>query len=144
MILMKLSWLVLEGLLIWFFLFYGSGAALALAVLMILLPLASLPVNLYLKKKLKITIEAAVSQRKGDEGTITVTVHNPTMLPALRLQCDVTVQNQLNREKNSRKLMTYALPRKKQKNTFRCLVTFHRNFNYKCLVPCVFVFWQLL
>ena len=39
MIFMKLSWLVLEGLLIWFFLYFGSGPALALAVLMLLVPL---------------------------------------------------------------------------------------------------------
>ena len=39
MIFMKLSWLVLEGLLLWFFLYFGSGPALALAVLMLLIPL---------------------------------------------------------------------------------------------------------
>lgn len=119
MIFMKLSWLVLEGLLIWFFLDCGSGIALALSVLMVLIPLISLPVNLYLKKQLKITIEAAVSQRKGDEGTITVMVWNPTPFPALRIRYDVVVRNQLNREKHSQKIMTYALSKKKQKNTLR-------------------------
>ena len=119
MIAMKLSWLVLEGLLVWFFLYCGSGPALALAVLMVLAPLVSLPINLYLKKQLKITIEAAVSQRKGDEGTITVTVQNPTAFPALRIRYDVVVLNQLNREKHSRKIMTYALSKKKQNNTLR-------------------------
>ena len=119
MILMKLSWLVLEGLLLWFFLYFGSGPALALAVLMLLIPLVSLPINLYLRKRLSIKIEAAVSQRKGDEGSITVTVQNPTMFPALRIRYDVVVLNQLNREKHSQKIMTYALPKKKQKNTLR-------------------------
>lgn len=119
MILMKLSWLVLEGLLVWFFLYFGSGVALALAVLMLLIPLISLPIHLYLKKHLNIKIEAAVSQRKGDEGSITVTIHNPTVFPALRIRCDLVVQNQLNREKHSQKIMTYALPKKKQKNTLR-------------------------
>ena len=119
MIFMKLSWLVLEGLLIWFFLYFGSGPALALAVLMLLIPLVSLPINLYLKKQLTIKIEAAVSQRKGDEGSITVTVRNPTALPALRIRYDVVVLNQLNREKHSQKIMTYALPKKKQRNTLR-------------------------
>ena len=119
MIFMKLSWLVLEGLLIWFFLYFGSGPALALAVLMLLIPLVSLPINLYLKKQLTIKIEAAVSQRKGDEGSITVTVRNPTAFPALRIRYDVVVLNQLNREKHSQKIMTYALPKRKQKNTLR-------------------------
>ena len=119
MIFMKLSWLVLEGLLVWYFLYFGSGVAFALSVLMVLIPLVSLPMNLYLKKKLNIGIEAAVSQRKGDEGSITVTIHNPTMFPALRICCDVTVLNQLNREKHSQKIRTYALPKKKQKNILR-------------------------
>ena len=119
MIFMKLSWLVLEGLLLWFFLYFGSGPALALVVLMLLIPLISLPINLYLRKQLIIKIEAAVSQRKGDEGSITVTVQNPTAFPALRIRYDVVVLNQLNREKHSQKIMTYALPKKKQRNTLR-------------------------
>lgn len=115
MIAMKLGWLVLEGMLIWFFLYFGSGVALALTVLMILIPLCSLPVNLYLKKQLAVSVEAAVSQRKGDEGSITVKLDNPTVFPALRICCDVAVQNQLNREKHTQKVMTYVFPRKKQK-----------------------------
>ena len=67
MIMMKLSWLVLEGLLFWSFLYAGSGSALALAVLMILMPLCLLLVNLHLKKHLTVSIDAAVSLRKGDE-----------------------------------------------------------------------------
>ena len=119
MIVLKLSWLVLEGLLLWFFLYYGSGVALALGMGMLLIPLISLPVDLYLKKQLNIRIEAAVSQRKGDDGSIVVTIQNPTRLPVLRIRCDVVVQNQLNREKHSEKLLTYALPKRKQKNTLR-------------------------
>lgn len=119
MIAMKLGWLVLEGLLIWFFLYLGTGIALALAVVMVLIPLCTLPVNLYLKKQLAVSVEAAVSQRKGDDGKITVKLQNPTVFPALRIRCDVVVQNQLNREKNSQKIMTYVLPKKKQKNTLR-------------------------
>ncbi|MBR2310450.1 MAG: DUF58 domain-containing protein [Oscillospiraceae bacterium] len=119
MIVLKLSWLVLEGLLLWFFLYYGSGVALALGMGMFLIPLISLPVDLYLKKQLNIRIEAAVSQRKGDDGSIVVTIQNPTRLPVLRIRCDVVVQNQLNREKHSEKLLTYALPKRKQKNTLR-------------------------
>lgn len=119
MIFMKLSWLVLEGLLIWFFLYYGSGAALALSALLILIPLVSLPVNLYLKKQLIVSIGAPVSQRKGDEGSIVLTIQNPTVFPVLRICCDVAAQNQLNRERHSQRIMTYALPRGKQKNTLR-------------------------
>ena len=119
MILMKLGWAVLEGLLVWAFLYHGSGPALALALLMVLLPLIALPVHLYLKKHLTFALQANVSQRKGDEGTITLTVHNPTLLPALRIRCDLEVCNQLNRETHRMQIRTYALGRKKQINTLR-------------------------
>ena len=119
MIVMKLCWLLLEVLLIWFFLYLGSGAALALAVLMVLIPLVSLPVHLYLKKYLQIRIEAAVSLRKGDSGSIAVIVENQTLLPGLRICCDVVVQNQLNLEKQCETLMTYAIPGRKQKSELR-------------------------
>ena len=119
MIAMKLGWLVLESLLLWFFLYFGSGIALALAALMVLLPLCTLPVNLYMKKQLTVSVEAAVSQRKGDEGSITVTLDNPTVFPVLRIRCDVAVQNQLNREKHTLKIITCVFSKKKQKCSLR-------------------------
>ena len=67
MIAMKLTWLVLEALLLGCFSWFGSGAALALFGLLILVPLGTIPISLHLRKKLKISIEASVSQRKGDE-----------------------------------------------------------------------------
>ena len=114
MIAMKLTWLVLEALLLWCFAWFGSGAALALFGLLILVPLATIPISLHLRKKLKISIEASVSQRKGDEGTITVKLENPTFLAALRVRCDVMVQNQLNRESLKHQILTWAPPRKVQ------------------------------
>ena len=86
---------------------------------MILMPLCLLLVNLHLKKHLTVSIDAAVSLRKGDEGTISIRIGNPTVLPAFRIRCDVAVRNQLNRETRSETLMTYALAKKKQTNTLR-------------------------
>ena len=83
MITMKLGALVLEALLLWCFAYFGSGTALALALLLVLMPLGTLPISLRLKKKLAISVEAAVSQRKGDEGSITVKLENPTIFPEL-------------------------------------------------------------
>lgn len=117
MIATKLSWLILESLLCWLFLYFGSGAALALAVLMILIPLCSLPVNLYLRKKLQIYIEAPVIQRKEDTGYIQITIRNPTFFSALRIHCRVQMYNQLNRENICRKIMTCAIAGKKQKSS---------------------------
>ena len=114
MIAMKLTWLVLEALLLVCFAWFGSGAALALFGLLILVPLGTIPISLHLRKKLKISIEASVSQRKGDEGTITVKLENPTFLSALRVRCDVMVQNQLNRESIKHQILTWAAPRKVQ------------------------------
>ena len=114
MIAMKLGWLALEVLLLWCFAWFGSGVSLALALLLILVPLGTIPISLHLRKKLEISIEAAISQRKGDEGTITVKLENPTIFAALRVRCDVMVQNQLNRQTLKQQILTWAAPKKVQ------------------------------
>ena len=119
MIAMKLGWLVLEGLLIWCFAWFGSGVALALALLLVLVPLCTIPISLHLRKKLEVGIEAALSLRKGDEATITVKLENPTIFAALRVRCDVVVQNQLNRETLKQHILTWAGPKKMQKCSLR-------------------------
>lgn len=116
---MKLSWLMLEGLFVWCFGYYGSSVALALAALMVLIPVCSVFVNLYLKKKLRIHIEAPMIQRKGDPGRILVTIQNPTVFSALRIRLDLEVCNQLNRQRHCEKIMTHALGKTKQKNPLR-------------------------
>ena len=115
MIPMKLGWLVLEALLLWCFAWFGSGVALALALLLLLVPLCTIPISLHLRKKLEVGIEAALSLRKGDEATITVKLSNPTIFAALRVRCDVVVQNQLNRETLKHHILTWAGPKKTQK-----------------------------
>ena len=119
MIAMKLSWLALEILLVWCFAWFGSGVALALALLLILVPLCTLPISLYLRKRLRIGVESALSLRKGDEATVTVKLENPTVLAALRVRCDVMAQNQLNRETLKQQILTWAGPRKTQKCSLR-------------------------
>lgn len=119
MIFMKFSWLVLESMLAWYFLYFGSTAALALGLVLILIPLGSIPVNLYLRKRLIVTAETEVSLRKGDEGYITVTIHNPTVFPVLRLCCNVTVHNQLTREDSSLRISTYAMAGRTVKSNLR-------------------------
>ena len=119
MIATKLSWLVLEALLLWCFAWFGSGAALALALLLILVPLGTIPVSAYLKNKLGIAVESATGLRKGDEGTITVKVENPTVFPAFRVRCDIVVRNQLNRETVRQQVFTWVAPKKEQQCTLR-------------------------
>ena len=119
MIPMKLGWLVLEALLMLCFLYFGSVAALALALLLILVPVCTVPISLFQRRKLSVRIEATVSQRKGDEGTVTVKLENPTIFPALQVRCDVVIQNQLNREKLDHRMVTWMLPKKTQNCALR-------------------------
>lgn len=114
MIAMKLGWLVLESLFLWFFLYFGSSGALALAAVLVLIPLVSLPVNLLLRKSLTATLDSSGSLRKGDEGFFTLKLHNPTFFPALMVSCEVMVENQLNRENVLQNLYTCVFPMKEQ------------------------------
>lgn len=114
MIAMKLCWLVLEALLVWCFAYFGSVEALALAALLILMPVCTIPVSIFLRKKLVVRIAAASSQRKRENGIVTVKIENPTILPVLRLGCEVRTQNQLNLQSQKLRLFTWILPKSTQ------------------------------
>ena len=119
MITMKLGWAVLEGICVWLILYYGSSGALALGAMLLILPLGSLPVHLCLRKRLRVRVEAPAVERKGDEGSVTVWLENPTLLPALRIRCRVTVRNQLNGESCTQHVMTWAFPKGKRRASLR-------------------------
>ncbi len=119
MIAMKLGWAVLEGICVWSFLYYGSGGALALAAVLLLLPLGSLPVHLSLRKHLRVRVEAPGAVRKGDEAGFTVCLDDPTLLPAVRVCCRVTTENQLNGECCTQKVMLWALPKRERRAALR-------------------------
>ena len=116
MIAMKLGWLVLEVLFLCFFLYFGSSGALALAVVLLLIPLLSMPVNLILRKSLILSVDASGSLRKGEDGSFTVKLRNPSLLPALRVTCEVGVVNQLNRHCMTQILHTHVFPLREQKS----------------------------
>ena len=65
MIAMKLGWAVLEGICVWLTLYYGSGGALALAAMLLILTLGSLPIHLFLRKRLRVWVEAPAWRGKG-------------------------------------------------------------------------------
>lgn len=65
MIAMKLGWAVLEGICVWLTLYYGSSGALALAAALLVLPLGSLPIHLFLRKRLRVRVEAPAVVGKG-------------------------------------------------------------------------------
>ena len=119
MIAMKLGWAVLEGICVWLTLYYGNGGALALGAMLLILPLGSLPVHLCLRKRLRVWVEAPAVARKGDEGSVTVWLENPTLLPALRIRCRVTTRNQLNGESCTQHVMTWAFPKGQRRASLR-------------------------
>lgn len=117
MMAMRLGWLLIEAVLWCIFLYAGSSVALVLGVAMILIPVCTLPVNLYLKKRLVFDLESTASLRKGDEGEITFCLKNPTVFPVLRIRCQMQVANQLNREEHMQTMMTWAFPLRTQRHT---------------------------
>lgn len=119
MIAMKLSWVALELLLVGFTLYFGSSGALAAALVLLLVPMAGLPVNLYLRKHMRVRITADANLRKGDGGSITVRMENPTIFPVLRMRCQIHTENQLNRESDNVGLHAWCGPKRTQNEILR-------------------------
>jgi len=119
MIAMKLGWLAVEVLLWWCFAYLGSGVSMALALMLLLVPVLTVPVSVFLKRHLNIHIDSSASQRKGDEGSVNVRLYNPTFFPAMRVCCDVIVQNQLNRESQKQRITTWIMPKSSQNTPLR-------------------------
>ena len=114
MIPLKLCWLVLEGLFVAIFLRFGSSGALGLAALLLLLPLGSLPVNLYLRKKLQVSFAAAVNLRKKETGEVILIIANPSVIPVLRLACVILTENQLNGQNRKLRIQSWVAGKMEQ------------------------------
>lgn len=114
MVAMKLIWILFQGLLCTAFAYLGSSFALGLMVLLVLIPICSLAVNLYVRNKIRIRVEASQNLRKAEQGSICVKVNNPTVFPLLRNVIVVETVNQLNREKKRVELVTGVAPRKEK------------------------------
>lgn len=119
MIGMKLGWLVLESILLGYFLYFGSSAAFALALVMILIPLCSLPINLYVRTRISMTVTAQPNLKKGDSGNFVLNIKNSSWFPVLRLYCRIHVENQLNRECQTFRMQTWLPPKKEQQITLQ-------------------------
>lgn len=111
---MRLGWAATIVFLTAAFALSGNVLILAFTLLLILMPVLSLPINLYVRKKLTLTVSASGILRKSDRGNFQITVYNPTWLPVLRLRCRVQVENQLNGIVKEIYLLTSALPGKKR------------------------------
>lgn len=106
----KLGWLSLTLTSVLCFGYFGSIGALAVGIALVLVPLGSLAGNLAIRKKLVLHVDAPASARKGDEAFVTVTLQNPTLLPAICLRAEILAENQLNRQKTQWKQNFWALP----------------------------------
>lgn len=111
---MKLRWAVTLLFLLAAFVLSGNALLLSFVLLLILVPVVSIPANLYVRKRLTVSVEASGILRKGDRGNFQIILHNPTWLPVLRLCCRVQVENQLNGIVKEIPLVTGALPKKKR------------------------------
>ena len=98
MVVSKLCWLLLEMILLVLFAWFGSSAALGLGIALVLIPLFSVVVNLSVRKKLDISMDGAVNQRKKETGEVCITLHNPTVFPVMRVRCKMVARNLLNGE----------------------------------------------
>lgn len=124
MIAMKIGWLLLVLLFVVYILFFGSSTALAMVVLLILVPLFSFMLNMYLCRRLQISVSSEASLRKADSGSIIIKIHNPTILPVLCIRCKVLTVNQLNGEETKSWVTTWAGPKRMQKVRMRAGSTY--------------------
>lgn len=109
----RLGWALVLVILAAVFAFSGSALILGVMLVLILVPLGSIPVNLYVRKKLTLSVRASGILRKSDRGNFQIMVHNPTWLPVLRLCLRLRVENQLNGIVSETTVQTSSLPGKK-------------------------------
>ena len=113
-ILRKFVWLLLTLGLLVLTVQTASPIALGLAICMVVLPLLCLPLNLFAAKKLKLSAKLPVNLHKGENGTIELTVQNPSYFPICLCACRVRLENQLNGEVQSMTLSCGVWPKKTQ------------------------------
>ena len=111
-ILRKLCWLLLTLGLLALAVQTASPIALGLAACLVLLPLVLLPMGLWAAKRLRLSAQMPVNLRKGADGTLTLTVQNPTALPLCLVSCCVRLENQLTGETQTIDLSCGVWPRR--------------------------------
>lgn len=92
----------------------ASPIALGLAICMVVLPLLCLPLNLLAAKKLKLSAKMPVNLRKQEDGTVELTVQNPSPRSGRLVACRIRLENQLNGEVQSMTLSCGVWPKKTQ------------------------------
>ena len=83
----------------------GSQWVLGLLVFILLIPVVSLALNLYVRRKIQAKILLATTAAKGTACTGSVQLENKAWLPAAKLYCKVGLINDLTREENTLELI---------------------------------------
>lgn len=112
MVARRLLWALAELLLFGGGIYLGSGWLLGVGAMALAVPLLALPMNLYLRSRLKWKLTGGGSLHKGDWGTLRLELENPSALPVALLRCCVTGENPLTRETSATFLPLSAAPRK--------------------------------
>ena len=92
----------------------ASPVALGLMICMVVLPLLCLPFNLLAAQKLKLSANMPVNLRKQEDGTVELTVQNPSPVPICLVACRIRLENQLNGEVQSMTLSCGVWPKRSQ------------------------------
>lgn len=119
MIGMRIGWLAMELILTALFLWAGSSIALAFAIVLVLIPVGSFCLHLYVRRFLDIHFTTQMNQRKGENGDCLITIQNRTIFPVLRAVCFVGATNQLNREGKQIARTTWLPAKKQQQSSFQ-------------------------
>ncbi len=114
MIVMKIGWLMLLIELLFSALYFGNTVALIIGVLLILIPVCSLIFNLMVRKGLEAGIKAEPNLRKGEAGKVMIELDNLSFFPVLCVRLSLSAENQLNRQVEHIKVMTWLPIRKKK------------------------------
>lgn len=108
----RLGWLVVEGIFLSFFLYFGNSLALGLSLVLILIPIGSVLINLYVKNHISIGFTTQTSVRKRENGNVLLTIENHAMIPVFKVRFRIQTENQLNRETENQDIFTW-IPAKK-------------------------------
>lgn len=123
MVARRLLWAVTELLLVTAGVSFGNGCLLALGIMALAVPVMALPVNRYLKNRVKLKLTGGGSLHKGDWGSLRLELENPTALPVSLLRCRISAENPLTGEVTTATVYLEAAGRKKRDATIEFRAT---------------------
>ena len=115
---LRLGWFLIEGIVLTYFIYFGSSAALAVAVMLVLIPLCTIPINWYVKNQISIEFLTQSSVRKGESRLISLLIENHSIFPVLNVRCRIQSENQLNKQNDTKDVFLWIAGKKKKEISF--------------------------